>query len=253
MSKITATIITLNEEEKIGACLDSLEGVADEIIVVDSYSTDKTAEMCRERGCKVTLRKFDGYGAQKQYAVSLATNSHIISIDADEVLDSELRKNIKKLKEDGFEHRVYCFERLNYYCGQPILHSGWNHDCPTRLFDRRYATWNLRDVHEAVVFPKTLHPELIGGKLLHYRCATAEEYRRKQETFAKINAKILMNEDSTSKAFGPRIMAAAAYIKTYIFELGFLDGKAGKEISRTNAYATKVTYQELRNTTKAEK
>ena len=148
MAKISATIITDNNIATIERCLESIIGIADEIIVVDAFSDDGTAETCERYGCKVRQRRFDGFGAQKQYAVSLATNSYVLSIDADEYLDDDLRHSIAKLKEDGFEHRIYSFSRLNFFCGKPIRHSGWWPDKQTRLFDKRYGSWELRDVHE---------------------------------------------------------------------------------------------------------
>ena len=116
MTQISALIISRNEEHKIKQCLDSLEGIADEIIVVDSYSTDNTVKICEEAGCKVVQRAFPGYGAQRQYATSLATHRYILSIDADEVLSPALRTSLKKLKNEGLTHRVYSFTRMNFYC-----------------------------------------------------------------------------------------------------------------------------------------
>ena len=114
MTMLSATIITRNEERNIERCLNSLIGVADEIIVVDSMSTDSTADICRRYGAKVTERQFAGYGSQRQYAASLAGGRYVLSIDADEVLTEELRRNLLELKRKGFEHRMYCFRVVNY-------------------------------------------------------------------------------------------------------------------------------------------
>lgn len=243
MRKISATIITYNEGAQIERCLKSLQGVADEIIVVDSFSTDNTLEICALYGCTYTQRRFNGYGAQKQYAVSLTTNSYVLSIDADECLDEELRQSIISLKGSGFRHSIYSFDRLNYYCGVPIKHCGWSPDCPIRLFDKRYASWNLRDVHEAVIFPGTLRPEKIAGTLLHYRCATPEEYRRKEERYATINSRILITEGRRSTALTPYIKAALAFLRVYVRFKGFLDGPEGRQISRVAAHSAFATYR----------
>ena len=113
MEKLTATIIALNEERRLAACLESLRGVADEVVVVDSYSTDHTVAICHDYGCRVTQRHFDGFGAQRQYATSLASHRYILSIDADEVLSPALRESIIRLKEQGFAHRVYAISRVS--------------------------------------------------------------------------------------------------------------------------------------------
>lgn len=246
MRKITATVITYNEGENIERCLKSLQGVADEIIVVDSFSTDNTLEICSQYDCVVTQRRFNGYGAQKQYAVSLSTNSYILSIDADEFLDDDLRRSIIKLKTDGFSHRIYSLNRLNYYGNVPVKHSGWSPDCPIRLFDKRYASWNLRDVHEAVIFPGTLRPQLVFGLLIHNKCSGKEELRRKEDRYASINAKILVNEGKSANILTPYFKAAVAFARTYLRRLGCLDGKVGLEISLTAAHSALATFKLVR-------
>ncbi|MFI3239752.1 MAG: glycosyltransferase family 2 protein [Bacteroidales bacterium] len=247
MEAITATIITKNEQENIERCLISLQGVADEIIVIDSFSTDKTVEICEKYNCIVRQRRFAGFGVQKQYAVSLATNSYILSIDADETLDSDLREAIIKLKINGLEkHHIYSFSVLNLYCGIPIKHCGWFPDTQVRLFDKRYAGWNLRDVKESVVYPKSLRVNLIDGYLFHYRCATPEEYVSKMNKIAQIDASILRADNNHGNIFKPRIMWLKTFIKYYIIKKGMIDGKAGREISIANANAEYLKYQQAR-------
>ena len=165
MEKLTATIIALNEERRLAACLESLRGVADEVVVVDSYSTDHTVAICHDYGCRVTQRHFDGFGAQRQYATSLASHRYILSIDADEVLSPALCESIIRLKEQGFAHRVYAISRLNFYCGYPVKHCGWYPDLQIRLFDKRYANWNLHDVGEKVIFRDSVRPEPVDGDI----------------------------------------------------------------------------------------
>lgn len=243
MAKITATIITDNSIATIGRCLESLSGVADEIIVVDAFSSDGTVEVCNRYGCKVKQRKLDGYGAQKQYAVSLATNSYVLSIDADEYLDDDLRRSILRLKEQGFEHRIYSFSRLNFFGGKPVKHSGWWPDRQTRLFDKRYASWNLRDVHERVTFPDALWPAPVEGLLMHNRRASAAEHRRKEAAYAVLEARVIVASGIRPTCFGAYLRAIAAYMRTYIFKRGFLDGPEGREIARTAAAMRLVTYK----------
>ena len=235
MAKISATIITNNNCDTIERCLRSLEGVADEIVVVDAYSTDGTADTCKSHGCKVTQREFVGYGAQKQYAVSLAANSYILSIDADEYINDELRQSIKELKEAGFKHRIYSLSRLNFFGDKPIRHSGWWPDPQIRLFDKRYASWDLRDVHERVTFPSTLWPAPVKGTLMHNRCANADEYHKKESKYASINAHVLAASGWHQSSLTTYLKAIVAFLRIYVFKLGYLDGNPGLEIAKTAA------------------
>lgn len=246
MEKISATIITLNEEKRINDCLDSLEGIADEIIVIDSYSTDRTVEICEKRGCRVVRRHFKGYGIQRQYATSLTTHSHVLSIDADELLSPALRESIINLKKKGFEHRVYSFSRLNFYCGQPIRHCGWYPNFQIRLFDKRYANWDLHDVGERVIFADTLHEQPLDGDLLHYRCNTPEEYRRIQRRHSVIEAEILVAKGKPTNAVSGFFKALSRLIGCYIGKAGILDGPEGWAISREHYYSTIIAYRVAR-------
>lgn len=243
MAKISATIITNNNIATIGKCLESLDGIADEVIVVDAFSNDGTVDVCRQHGCKVKQRQFDGYGAQKQYAVSLATNSYVLSLDADEYLDHDLRQSILRLKQDGFEHRIYSLSRLNFFAGKPIRHSGWWPDRQTRLFDKRYASWNLRSVHERVTFPSTLWPAPVEGLLMHNRRASVAEHRRKETEYAVLEARMLVEAGVRPSRLGAYLRATTEYVRLYIFKFGFLDGAEGREIARTAASARLVTYR----------
>lgn len=243
MTQISALIISRNEEHKIKQCLDSLEGIADEIIVVDSYSTDNTVKICEEAGCKVVQRAFPGYGAQRQYATSLATHRYILSIDADEVLSPALRTSLKKLKSEGLTHRVYSFTRMNFYCEEPIRHCGWYPDIQIRLFDKRYATWDLSDVFEKVIFPGTLRPEKVDGDILHYRCRTPEEYHRTIVSHAMIEGRVLANKLDKVSFLTPWLKGIKAFANCYFKKYGFLDGNEGFAISKEEYLATMEAYK----------
>lgn len=243
MTQISALIISRNEEHKIKQCLDSLEGIADEIIVVDSYSTDNTVKICEEAGCKVVQRAFPGYGAQRQYATSLATHRYILSIDADEVLSPALRTSLKKLKNEGLTHRVYSFTRMNFYCEEPIRHCGWYPDIQIRLFDKRYATWDLSDVFEKVIFPGTLRPEKIDGDILHYRCSTPEEYHNTIVSHAMIEGRVLANKLDKVGLITPWLKSIKAFANCYFRKYGFLYGNEGFAISKEEYLATMEAYK----------
>lgn len=231
MEKISATILAFNEERRISACLESLRDIADEIIVVDSFSTDRTVEICNAHGCKVIRRAFDGFGAQRQYATSLTTHRFVLSVDADEVISPALRESILRLKREGFTHRVYSISRLNFYCGYPVRHCGWYPDYHIRLFDKRYANWNLRDVGEKVIFRDSVRPEPIDGDILHYRCETREQFRNVTRSHAGIKAKVLAARPIDIPAMAPVINGLKAFLNTYINAGGILEGSAGREIS----------------------
>ena len=219
MTKISATILTYNEVGSIEGCLESLRDIADEIIVVDSGSTDSTLDICRRYGCKISQRELAGFGAQRQYATSLTTHSYVLAIDADEELSPALRRSLIELKTQGLTHRVYAFSRLNFYCGFAVRHCGWYPDTQIRLFDKRYANWNLRDVAERVIFRDSVRPSHIEGDILHYRCRTP---------------------------LTPRLRAIRAFLSTYLRHGGILDGSIGLAISKTQACATRHAYAHAR-------
>lgn len=253
MNKISATILTFNEEKRIGVCLASLQGVVDEIIVVDSGSTDRTVEICKEAGCKVSVRKFDGFGAQRQYATSLASYRYILSIDADEQLSPSLQAALIALKNNGLTHRVYMMPRLNFYCGEPVRHCGWYPDMQIRLFDKRYANWDLRDVAERVIFRDSVRPELIDGDILHHRCDSREQYERVIKSHAAIKAKVLAVKDGSIGAISPFAHAAKAFLNTFINRGGILEGKSGREISMLDYKSEFLAYKVARKIKKAHK
>lgn len=246
MIKISATILTLNEARRIGECLESLRDIADEIIVVDSGSTDSTLDTCRGYGCKITVRPLSGFGAQRQYATSLTSYSYVLAIDADEVLSPELRQNLIKLKNGEPELRVYAMSRLNFYCGYAVRHCGWYPDVQIRLFDKRYANWNLRDVHERVIFRDSVRPELIAGDLLHNRCDEPGEYASTVLRQADIKAGVIAAQNPTITPLTPALKGISAFLSTYIRRRGMLDGSVGFAISRSQYAAQHRAYAEAR-------
>lgn len=242
MEKISATILAFNEEKRIGACLDSLRDIADEIIVVDSFSTDRTVDICREAGCKVIQRAFDGFGAQRQYATSLTSHRFVLSIDADEVVSPALRDSIVRLKEAGFTHRVYRISRLNFYCGYPVKHCGWYPDYHIRLFDKRYANWNLRDVGDKVIFRDSVRPEPLDGDILHHRCDSRSQFREVTRNHAGIKARILAGRPDSIPVLSPFIHGFKALWKTYINDGGILEGSVGRDIAMESYRAEYLAY-----------
>ncbi len=246
MKKISVTILAFNEERHIGACLESLREIADEIIVVDSGSTDRTVDICKSYGCSVSMRKFDGFGAQRQYATSLTTYQYVLSIDADEILSPALQESLTKLKDCDFEHRVYSISRLNFYCGIPVRHCGWYPDRQIRLFDKRYANWNLRDVSEQVIFRDSVRPVHLDGDILHYRCDNLNQYDAVIRSHAVMKARVLAASDVKIGLLSPFFHGLKSFIKTYIKNGGVLEGKIGCEISMHAYRAELLAYKAAR-------
>ncbi|MDE7467670.1 MAG: glycosyltransferase family 2 protein [Muribaculaceae bacterium] len=251
MDRISATIITRNEEANLDRCLNALKGVADEIVVVDSYSTDRSVEICERYGCKVSRREFAGFGSQRQYATGLTSHAYVLSIDADEVLDEELRSQIIAMKQEGFKHRVYDIEVQNYFCGVPLKHSGFSPSRSVRLFNKRYANWNLRDISDKVSYPEGVIPESLGGAIHHFRCASLKEFNRKENRLAALESRILTASTPAIGALAPLLRGLRAYIKCMIGQSAWLDGKAGLTIARRRAVTAYQAWRMARHMLRA--
>lgn len=247
MASLSVTIISYNEASRIEACLKSVQQVADEIVVVDANSTDATVDICRRYGCRVTRRAFTGFGAQRQFVTSLTTHSYVLSVDADEVLSPELIDSILRLKKEGFAHRVYRMARLNFYCGRPVKHCGWYPDYQLRLFDKRYANWNLSGVGERVIFPGSFNPVIIPGDLLHHRCTTPEEYRAVQQRHASLEGAQIAISGRAVSPLTPLLRGASAFIGMYVGRRAILDGSIGLTISRQSFSAAFTAYAVARS------
>ncbi len=243
---ISATVITRNEERNIERCLNSLIGVADEIVVVDSYSDDATVEICDRYGAKVTQRPFAGYGSQRQYAATLANGNYVLSIDADEVLTDSLRENLIAIKQQGFGHRMYKFKVVNYICGRPVFHCGLGPAEQIRLFDKRYANWDLLDVGERLSYPAGVTPSLVEGEMHHYRCATYDEYEQKELRHAALRARLMAAAGIRVGELMCWLRAASAFIDCHLSDGAVLDGVTGRHIAATRFKATLAAYRAAR-------
>lgn len=246
MENISATIITRNEEQNLERCLNALQGIADEIVVVDSYSNDRTLEICRKYGCHITQREFHGFGSQRQFAVGLTSHKYVLSVDADEVIDEELRQHLLEIKKSGFDHRVYTVTIQNYFCGRPVRHSGFEPVCQVRLFDKRYAAWNLRDVADSVSFSDSVIPSLLPGTIHHYRCATLDEFIRKENRLASLQARIIAASSRKIGVFTPHIKALGRFLRSHFRELAWLDGSEGIKIAKHRSRTTFEAYRMAR-------
>lgn len=165
--KISAVVITYNEEDKIGRCLDSLRDVADEIIVIDSLSTDRTVEICKSKCATVISQEFLGYIEQKNFALDKSNFDYVLSVDADEVLSPELIKSIIDIKSN-FNSDAYEFNRLTNYCGKWIKHGGWYPDVKTRIWNKNDGRWGGTNPHDEVILENGKKVKKLQGDLLHY-------------------------------------------------------------------------------------
>ncbi len=237
MIQLSVVIITYNEEKNLERCIISLKDIADEIIIVDSNSTDRTVAIAEEHGAKVFQKPFMGYGEQKNYANSLATNDWVLSLDADEALTPELRASITKMKNNP-QFDVYEMARLTKYCGQWIKHSGWYPDHQTRLYNRTRGRWIEKRVHEYWEHTdKEYKKGLLDGDMLHYSFSSISEHLKKIDKYSDLGAQeaVANNKDVTlMKLFFSPLWH---FLHEYFFRLGFLDGFYGYMICKLSAYA----------------
>jgi glycosyltransferase involved in cell wall biosynthesis len=245
MPQISAVIITLNEEKYIGRCLDSLKGVADEIIVVDSYSSDATAAICERSGVRFIRHQFAGYVEQKNYALTQAKYSHILSVDADEALSDELRDSILRVKED-FSCDGYMMSRHDNYCGRWLKHSRHNPGRHMRLFLRGKGTWKGPNPHDRFVLEPGSRKKRLKGVLLHWNYETKEEHLEKMKSFSSISAAELFKSGRRAGMFTALFHMCWSFFRTYFLGAGFLDGYLGYVNSSIRAQASFSKYHKLR-------
>lgn len=245
MPKLSVVIITRNEEKNIARCLDSIKDIADDIVVIDSFSTDKTEEICKSKGARFFQHAFEGHIEQKNYAVTLTEYPNVLSLDADEALDEELKKNISAVKED-WKYDGYEMNRLTNYCGSWIKHCGWYPDTKLRLFDKRKGKWGGTNPHDKYVMEAGCTIGKLSGDILHYSYYTIEDHYKQIEYFTTINAKASYENGKKAPVWKLFFAPVVKFIKDYFIRLGFLDGQAGWQICRLSAWATYLKYKKLR-------
>lgn len=241
--KISATIITFNEERNLPRAIESLR-CCDEIVVVDSGSTDRTMEIAARYGARVLEANWRGYAGQKNYASDQAVNDWVLSIDADEALSEDLEGEIWALKKRGPDCDAYTLPRLAQYLGKWILHSGWYPDRKIRLFDRRKASWHGEYVHESVVCEGRVGE--LKGNLLHYTCDSLTEHLRTMNRYTTLAAEEVV---ARKKKVGySQLLADPAwtFFKTYVVQRGFLDGLEGLSIAYMASLYTFLKYAKAR-------
>jgi (heptosyl)LPS beta-1,4-glucosyltransferase len=241
---ITATIITYNEEKNLPRCLKSLQGIADEIIVMDSFSTDNTEEICRSFGVTFHQQKWRGYAQQKNDLNALASHDMILSLDADEALSSELKSSIMRVKALGVKG-TYSLNRLTNYCGKWIYYSGWYPDIKVRLFPKT-CFWEGDWVHEELVCSKELMPTTLEGHLEHYSYTSHLQHRERADRYSSLTAIKYVEMGQRPYPFQPFISAVGRFVKMFFLKRGFLDGVSGYHIARISAQSNFFKYQEVK-------
>ena len=189
MPKLSVVIITFNEQKNIARCIESVKEIADEIVVLDSFSKDRTKEICESYGVKFYEHTFDGHIQQKNRAITYATYPHILSLDADEALDETIKKSILKVKQN-WTHDGYYMNRLTNYCGHWVKHCNWYPDTKMRLWDSRKGAWTGTNPHDKYELKNgdknTSH---LKGDILHYSYYTQEDHYKQVEYFTNIASK----------------------------------------------------------------
>lgn len=245
MPQLSVVIITFNEEKNIARCIDSVKDLADDIVIVDSFSSDTTTEICKAYHVNFIQRNWEGYSTTKNFANSQAKFDWILSLDADEALSEELKKEIKALKSKS-EISTCKFNRLTNYCGSWVKHGGWYPDTKVRLFDRKITKW-AGVIHEELHFSKTVDVLHLKGDCLHYTYYTTEQHYKQADKFTTIAAKDLFEQGKKATFDKLYISPITKFIRDYFFKLGFLDGSVGFTIARISAYATYLKYKKLKD------
>lgn len=243
MAKITAIIPTLNEEERIQNSLKSAE-FADEIIVIDSYSTDNTVEIVTQSKARLLQRKFDDFSSQKNYAIDQASNDWIVWIDADEVLSPELQAEIKKVVENPKEYVGFYIYRVFFFKGKRMRYTGTQNDKLIRVFNRKFCRYEGK-VHEKIKAEGKL--ATLENRIMHYSYISFDRYIIKLNQHSALKAEELFEKGMLITPFHIIIKPIARFIKHYFVKLGFLDGFYGFIISFALSYGVLVRYIKLWN------
>ena len=242
MIKLSVVIITLNEEKNIGRCLNSVKEIADEVLVVDSLSNDRTREICHSFGARFVEQKFLGYVEQKNFALKMATYEHVLSLDADESLSAELIAEIKKIKTN-FEGSGYEFNRLTQYNGHWVNYCGWYPDTKLRLILKSSGQWSGNNPHDCLnVVGPISH---IKGDLLHYSYDSISSHVQQTNKFSTIEAQTLYSKGKRASVIKLVTRPPYQFIKDYFFKLGILDGYYGFVICFINALYVLLKYAKM--------
>jgi len=238
---ISVTIITKNEERNIERCLRSVSW-ADEIIVVDSGSTDRTVEICNQFRCRVLQTEWRGYGLTKHFAVEQASHDWIFSIDADEEATVQLHGEIERILENP-DAAGYRIKRNSFYLRKMIRHAGWNKDYPLRLFNRKYGNFNDKVLHESVQLSGNV--KKIEAPILHYTYPTIHSHVARMNKYSELGAEAALSKGKSATLAGAVARGMIKFLKMYFLQAGFLDGKIGFLLAFNSSYGVFLKYCKL--------
>lgn len=241
---LSGVVITFNEELKIERCINSLKKVCDEIIILDSFSTDKTCQIAENCGAKVFKHKFDGHIQQKNRAITFANSKFVLSLDADEELSDELAEEIKKIK-NNFAGDGYSMNRLNNYGGKWIKHGAWYPDKKLRLWNSTKGKWGGQNPHDKFILNENCKTRHLKGDIFHYTMNGFDDLKNQTVKFATIAAKSMYDEGLKYNFIQIFFKTVFRFIKEYFLLLGLLDGKAGLQIALMNSYYVWLKYTKL--------
>ncbi len=241
MILLSVVIITFNEERNIGRCIDSIKDIADDIVVIDSFSTDKTKEICLEKDVNFIEHTFLGHVEQKNYALTKAKYSYVLSLDADEAVDNTLKKSILVIK-NNWTHDGYYMNRLTNYCGKWIYYSGWYPDKKLRLWDTKKGIWKGTNPHDCYSMEENTKIGYLKGDILHYSYYNLKEHISVAYKYSDISAKELLKSKAKVGFIKLFLSPFWRFIGGYFFKKGFKDGFFGLLIAVTSAYAVFLKY-----------
>jgi len=242
MNRLTVTIITLNEEKNLPRALDSVKGLADEIVVVDSGSADRTRALAREHGARVFERGFTDYSEQKNYAAAQASHEWVLSLDADEELSPELQQSVERWKDSEAKAAAYGMQRRAFYIDRWINHSGWYPDPKLRLYRRDRARW-VGALHEGLEFEGPTG--WLEGELRHYTVKSFQQHVRSVRRYTTLAAQQLYAQGRRRWLLSFLFAAPWTLVRTLVFQLGFLDGRRGLQIAVMASYYVFLKYWKL--------
>lgn len=248
MQEISVVIICNNEKEIIGTTLESLAGLSDDIVVYDSGSTDGTLEIVKRFPVRLYEGHWDGFGKTKNKAIALAKYDWILSLDADEAIDGELKRSLAALELPP-DQTVFDISFKTFLGDKELKYGEWGGDHHIRLFNRRQVRWDDEPVHERLLLPGPAITRKIKGFVLHRTMKDLDDYAQKMKQYAMLNAEKYRRQGKKASWFKLRLSPGFSFLHYYILRGGFLDGHSGYICAKMTAYYTFLKYARLRELT----